>query len=184
MTVSLRSLFFLLIAGLGHPALAQDNEPYDFSYVEEGRPELTRILDAYREQCKTEADGTDLLVQSEDHAFVETDIDGDGARDDLVLDMGKIYCNRAYTLWAGTGGSPLHFIIDGTTSQSWSGHVWEIERLGPWYPAVILIGRHGSACDGAGVQPCVQAVVYDTDVGQFMTVRFPESFEEDPDTDN
>ncbi len=179
----LRTLLVLLLAGLGLQALAQDNPPYDFSYFEDGRPELKRILDGYRDYCAAEAGGTDLLVQSEEQAFVETDIDGDGARDDLVLDMGKIYCNRGYTLWAGTGGSPIHFIIDGTISQSWSGLAWEIERLGPWYSAVILIARHGSACDGAGVQPCVQAVVYDENAEQFMTVRFPQAIEE-PEADN
>jgi len=32
-------------------------------------------------------------------------------------------------------------------------------RLSAGYPALILIDRHGSLCDGTGVDPCVQADV-------------------------
>jgi hypothetical protein len=181
----MRHLLLVISICLGTAAHAQD-ESYDFSDWEDGRPELTRILDDYMQQCKDEADGTALIVRNEDTVLTEVDLDGDGERNDLVLDMGQVFCNYAMTLWAGTGGSPIHFIINGTSSQSWSGHKWDIERLGPYYPTVILIARHGSICDGAGAQPCVQAIVYDPDDKQFMTVRYPQSNEEpeDPETEN
>lgn len=159
------------------PAPAQEAE--DFAHWAEGRPEVRRLLDHYAAECRQAAEGGVLTVQDE-AAFVETDLDGDAGgaygRDDAVLDMNHVWCSGALSLWSGSGGAPIHFVLDGTTSASWTGHRWDQVRMGAYYPSVILIARHGTACDGAGVSPCVQAVVAGD--GAFWTVRFPQSGEE------
>ena len=163
---------YVALGLLAAPAAA---EPLDWSWWAEGRPAVAEILNGYAQACAAE-EGALELYGTEERAFVETDLDADGALDDLVIDMGQIVCSRALTLWAGTGGSPIHFVLDGTVAASWSGHLWEVERLGATYGAVILIARHGTACDGAGVDPCVQAIV--AHEGRFFTVRYPQSNEE------
>jgi hypothetical protein len=141
-------------------------------------PKVLEILQAAASECATQTDGGSLEID-ENLGIVYTDLDGDLQEvdylpDDAVVDFNYIFCSRG-NLWAGSGGAPIHFVLDGTTSQSWTGAGWEVERFGS-LPAVILIGRHGSACEGYGAQPCVQALV--ASEGVLMTVRRPEANEE------
>ena len=93
----------------------------------------------------------------------------------MECEFNAIFCSRAMTLWAGTGGSPVTFILDGEVSATWFGFDWEVERMGPMLPAIILLSRHGSACDGSGTTPCVQAIVAVD--GAFSTVRYPDEWD-------
>lgn len=146
-------LAMALVAG---PALAQESG-LDVDYWAGQGPAVARIIGDMQRAC-AELDG-DLAVEGE--PFTELDLDLDGQWDDLVIDQGRIFCTRAMTLWAGTGGSPIHFVVDGTHHVSVFGRGWDIVRMGPYHPTVILVSRHGSVCGGAGVTPCVQALVYD-----------------------
>jgi len=88
----------------------------------------------------------------------------------MVVDFNHIMCSLNYSLWHGSGGSILHLVVNGERSISVSGGIW---RITEWYGSpLFLLGRHGSACDGYGAQPCVQAIsVYEDG---FSTVQFPE----------
>lgn len=144
----------------------------------EDYPAAEKILAAAAAECDAEGGSLEigpLAIQS-------TDLDGDngvtstGMPDDVVVNFNDIFCSTIPSLWSGTGGAPVHFVLDGTVSQSWVSFLWEVERMGPDLPAVILISRHGSACDSFGAAPCVQAIVASN--GEFLTVRTPDSREE------
>jgi len=143
-------------------------------------PRLTGIIAVAQAVCDAATDGLGELVYG-DAVIVPIDLDGDGGNtpdalpDDVVIDLNHIHCSLAVSLWTGTGGAPVHFVIDGTTSASWPGLFREAERMGPDLPAVILLARHGTACDGFGARPCVQAIVA-TD-GLFSTVILPAPIE-------
>ncbi|GGL53768.1 OmpA family protein [Wenxinia marina] len=139
------------------------------------------ILQEAAGYCAAETDGGALDIR-DPGGVTFTDLDGDGGTgadgspDDVVIDFNNIYCDRAGSLWHGTGGAPIHLILDGETSESWTAHSWEVERMGPDYPAVVLLARHGSACDGAGAAPCVQAIV--AEGGRFWTPEAPQEVAE------
>lgn len=106
------------------------------------------------------------MTFDEYQSIVYTDLDGDretgpnGEMDDIVINFNFIGCVRG-NLWAGSGGAPIHFILNGDTAAGWTGGAWELVRFNAWAPVVILLARHGSACDGYGAQSCIQAITVD-----------------------
>ncbi len=107
-------------------------------------------------------------------AVTWVDLQGDGEANDAVVDFNHVYCGLNYSLWHGTGGSIVHLVLDDAVSQTWSGGAWRITEFGG--APLVLLGRHGSACDGYGAQPCVQAIA--ATPGGFSTVRFPQAKDE------
>ncbi|QQA43220.1 hypothetical protein [Pelagovum pacificum] len=149
----------LLLSLLAAPALAQSER-------------AQMILDEAAETCESIEAGA---LEVRDGAIISADLDGDGMSDDEVVDFEYVSCEWNMAHWHGTGGSPIHFVIDGSWSKSWWGFKWEtVDFAGE---RVILLARHGSRCDNFGASPCVQAfVAYD---GEFQTVLDPGSAEED-----
>ena len=160
------------------PVVARAESLSAYADLQQDAPAAWAALTAAQTYCDVETDGGELEIGPRGVVF--TDLDGDGAAgawggpDDVVVDFNDILCSRAMSLWAGTGGSPVHFVLDGTEAAAWFGFDWEVERMGAHLPAVILLARHGSACDGAGAAPCVQAMV--ASEGVFWTLRFPEEW--------
>jgi len=144
------------------------------AYVEDA-PRVVEILQAAADQCAREASGE--LILNDYLSITTTDLDGDQERasngeiDDYVVDFNYIYCSTG-NLWGGSGGAPVHFVVNGTASKSWTGANWKIVRFNDYVPALILLGRHGSACDGYGAQACVQAIAIDN--GVFSTVVYAD----------
>ena len=161
------------------PAALPAQDLPDWSWIEQDAPAAWAALTEAEAYCAAETEGGTLEITGD--AIVLTDLDGDngtgpsGEPDDVVVDFNHIFCSRAVSLWAGTGGSPVYFVIDGTEAAAWYGFDWEVERVGAFLPAVILLSRNGSACDGAGAAPCVQAIV--ADEGEFLTLAYPERWE-------
>ncbi len=156
---------------------AQDSDYRSF-YGIENFPKTLEILDSAAAECTAQSQGQ--LEVLDERALTWIDLDGDAQMadnmpDDMVIDFNFIFCSTG-NLWGGTGGAPVHFVLNGTTSASWTGGNWDVVRTRTLYSPVILLPRHGSACDGYGAQPCVQAIVAYED--GFSTVRFPESSEE------
>ncbi|ROU02559.1 hypothetical protein [Histidinibacterium lentulum] len=90
-------------------------------------------------------------------AVTPADLDGDGLEDDAVVDFAAVFCDYNLSHWHGTGGAPIHFVIDGARSRSWWAHHWSLTEFDGM--RVILLSRHGSYCDSYGAAPCVQALV-------------------------
>jgi hypothetical protein len=162
-----------VVALFATQAAAQDNDFRNW-YGMQNFPRVVEILQAAERDCAKQAKGE--LEFADDRAVTFTDLDGDAAMidglpNDAVVDFNYIYCTTG-NLWGGTGGAPVHFVLAGATSRDWTGGGWQIVRMSAELPAVILIGRHGGACDGYGAQPCVQAIVATN--GTFSTVRFPD----------
>ncbi|WP_108485178.1 hypothetical protein [Oceaniglobus ichthyenteri] len=152
------------------PGLAQAQET----------PLVDRILETARAECIADvqsgdptAPTPDLLI--EPGALTAVDLDGEGEKNDTIVDFNHILCSLNYSLWHGTGGSILHLVVNGERSASLSGGLWRLTEFNG--APLLLIGRHGGNCEGFGAQPCVQAVsVYDDG---FSTVQHPELDETD-----
>jgi hypothetical protein len=160
-------LAFSLVAA---PAFAQD----DLSrFGLDG--EALRIVDEAAQTCALETDGGILDIAEPGAAFARVDLDGDGGMtaaglpDDLVIDFNLIFCDRAPSLWSGTGGAPIHILPDAGAGMAVTGFGWSL--VGEAVPPVLLVARHGSHCDAEGSAPCVQAFVVAD--GRVLTVVIP-----------
>ncbi|UWQ18036.1 hypothetical protein [Jannaschia sp. M317] len=135
-----------------------------------GNPAGQRLIEAAADVCTTE-DAGDLIV--EDGAYTAADLDGDGD-EDLVISFDHVFCQFNAARWAGTAGTPKHFILDGTTAQEVWGGDWQTVDVPPFAddPTVterlILVPVHGGQCDGYGAQPCWR--VLSTFDGGFSTL--------------
>lgn len=151
-----RGISVLLLAAL--PVAAQT--------VPEGSS-VARVLAQAEAECKAidPAAHAELTISPE--AVTWTDLDGDEARDDAVVDFNAIFCSVGATMWQGTGGAPVHALpnaINGGPGYEWTGWGWQvIQHNGA---PVLLLSRHGTACDSTGSDPCVMAVSF-TDAGAF-----------------
>ena len=142
-------------------------------------PTIEAILDTAEAECVAsvrEIDATapipELLI--EPGALTWVDLDGSEEKNDAVMDFNHILCSLNFSLWHGSGGSILRLVVNDDLTASWTGGYWRIVDF--YGTPLMLIGRHGTNCDGYGAQPCVQAIaVFD---GGFSVVRFPQSLEE------
>ncbi|MEM9395073.1 MAG: hypothetical protein AAGA38_14530 [Pseudomonadota bacterium] len=99
-------------------------------------------------------------------AVTRTDVSGDG-QVDHVLDFGKLICSSMASMYCGTGGCSVRFVVgDKVTERLSKG--WSVERLGPM--TVLLNQIHGSNCGGTNLNPCVEAMVWDAEEERFFTL--------------
>jgi hypothetical protein len=165
------SLATLVLALAALPAQAAGLQKVD--------PRTDAILAAALAECIADVKSGDATAPTpelliEPGAITHAALDEPEPKDDVIVDFNHILCSLNYSLWHGSGGSILHIVLNGETSQSWSGGLRRIDEFNGL--PLLLIGRHGTACDGYGAQPCVQAIsVFE---GGFSTVRFPEANEE------
>ena len=145
---------FHCLALLACPAFAQDSAVL---------PRSDAIVQEARDRCASEEAGELVILPG---AVTVLDLDGDEEWDDAVVDWGRMHCQFAGTLWAGTGGSPVHFVLNGETSAEWFGWNWRLIEHGG--ANVILLSMHGAACDTFGASPCVLAIA--PTEGGFTTV--------------
>jgi hypothetical protein len=88
-----------------------------------------------------------------------------------LIDESQFACSSAASLYCGTGGCMLNLIVDGNIS-AWQATGWKLIEWGP--DRILLIGRDGGWCGGAGAEVCYEAVVWSN--GKFLTVGpAPES---------
>ncbi|MDF0601984.1 hypothetical protein P1J78_14665 [Psychromarinibacter sp. C21-152] len=143
----------LTLALLATPLAAQE--------VDETAPAIAAVLDEARAECAAEAaaGGPKPRLEMETGAMTWTDLDGDGPPNDLVIDFNRIMCSATYSLWHGSGGSRLVFVLNGEIARTWTGGTWRVTEYGG--QPLILIGRHGTYCDSYGARGCVQAILAD-----------------------
>jgi hypothetical protein len=111
-----------ILLALVSPAAAEVHGP-----LPDGNPEALRLIEAAAAECAAEEAGA-LVIN--DGAYVAQDLDADGD-DDLVLDFDHIHCQYSMAQWAGTGGTPKWFILDGFGSIEIWGGAWTIVDIPP-----------------------------------------------------
>ena len=144
----IRIALALILAATGAPAQT----------IDQNAPAIRVIMDGALAECReTTAPGVDLIV--EPGAITWVDLDGGEEPNDAVIDFNRILCAQNFSLWHGSGGSVLHFVLNGEIARSWTGGYWRITEFGG--SPLILIGRHGTWCDSFGARGCVQAIMAD-----------------------
>ena len=97
-------------------------------------------------------------------AVTRIDLTGDGELDTLV-DESRFSCSTASSLYCGSGGCMLHGIVAEAVT-SWQATGW---RTIEWAPdTILLIGRDGGWCGGAGSDVCYEALKWSND--RFLSV--------------
>ena len=82
-----------------------------------------------------------------------------------LVDESKYSCSSAASLYCGSGGCMLNLIADGAVS-AWQTTGWRHIEWGP--DQILLIGRDGAWCGGAGSEVCYEALVWSN--GRILTV--------------
>lgn len=124
------------------------------------------LLEQRAKDCDSFEYGT-LTVK--DGAVVQADLDGQGELDWVLNDL-KLSCSTAASLFCGTGGCEVNFMIDGVIDTRLS-KGWTAVDFGPL--RVVLSQIHGSECGGTNVNSCVEALVWDAEKAAFNTVSPP-----------
>ena len=88
-----------------------------------------------------------------------------GAIEAELVDESEYACSSAASLYCGTGGCMLNLIVDGKV-QAWQATGWRLVEWGP--DQILLIGRDGGWCGGAGAGVCYEALVWSN--GKILTV--------------
>lgn len=156
-----RILLGLLLAPL--PAQAQT--------IPEGS-RVALVIGAAQAECKAADPDAPGTLDIQPAAITWTDLDGDAERDDAIVDFNQIYCASG-NLWGGTGGAPIHALIDAAPSDATSGKPvlvltgldWQVIRFGD--RPLLLMARHGTYCDATGSDPCVLAITF-SDAGPLI----------------
>ena len=148
----LRIVFCLLAFAI--PAMADETEL---------PPELQAIIGQRTVECSAFEDG---VLSLEDGAIQRIDLNNDGT-DDWVLDEFFFRCSTAASLFCGTGGCGVNFQIgDVLTSRLAKG--WEAHFMPPF--SLILLQVHGANCGGTNVNPCVEALIWDSEDLRFNSL--------------
>lgn len=145
----MKRLFALML--LACPAAAQS--------IPDGSS-VAQVLATARTECKAADPGAPGTLDIQPAAITWTDLDGDGDRDDAVVDFNHVYCSSG-PLWQGTGGAPIHVLTDaamGGAGQVYTGWNWQV--IGHGDRPVFLMSRHGTYCDAGGADACTLAVTF------------------------
>ncbi|MEZ5911744.1 MAG: hypothetical protein R3D84_05495 [Paracoccaceae bacterium] len=128
--------------------------------------ETDRILTEAAAACTDFENGTFAAGD----AVTSVDLTGDD-QPDTVIDSAKFTCSSAATMYCGTGGCSLYAVV-GDQRYEWQALGW---KLVDWAPdRILLIGRDGGWCGGAGFERCFEALNWSE--GRFLTAMPP--FEE------
>jgi hypothetical protein len=124
--------------------------------------EMQAIIGRRTVECSAFENG---VLSLDDGAVQRVDLNGDG-EDDWVLDEFFFKCSSAASLFCGTGGCGVSFQIgDVLTSRLAKG--WDTYAMPPL--SLVLLQVHGSICGGTNVNPCVDALVWDSDELKFFS---------------
>ena len=83
-----------------------------------------------------------------------------GTVDAELVDESQYACSSAASLYCGTGGCMLNLVVNGET-MAWQVTGWRLIDWGP--DRILLIGRDGGWCGGAGAEVCYEALVWSED---------------------
>lgn len=125
-------------------------------------PEAQRLIDRAAADCRSfengEFDPANAVTQIELSSQF-------GRIEAELVDEREFACSSAASLYCGTGGCMLNVIVDGVV-RAWQATGWQIIEWGP--DRILLIGRDGGWCGGAGAEVCYEALVWSN--GKMLTV--------------
>ena len=128
-------------------------------------PDAQRLIDRAAADCQSfengEFDAGDAVTEVELRSQFGT------VQAELV-DESEYACSSAASLYCGTGGCMLNLIVEGTV-HAWQATGWRLIEWGP--DRMLLIGRDGGWCGGAGAEVCYEALVWSN--GRILTVGPP-----------
>ena len=140
----------ILLCLLAAPACAEDT--------------VAAILAEAKADCASLDGGT---FDAPAGTITEVDLTGDG-KPEQVVDAAKFNCSTSASYWGGTGGSQLSLVVDGKRldyfAQEWKVIAWN-------KAPVLLLWLNGDECGGAGVDPCVEALVWSDFNKALMSAR-------------
>ncbi|WP_050932162.1 hypothetical protein [Aestuariivita boseongensis] len=125
-------------------------------------PEAQQLIDRAAADCQAfengEFDQGDAVIEIELRSQF-------GTVDAELVDESQYACSSAASLYCGTGGCMLNLIVNGET-MAWQATGWRLIDWGP--DRILLIGRDGGWCGGAGAEVCYEALVWSN--GKMLTV--------------
>ena len=146
-------LFFLfVIMGLVAPAFAIS-------------PEAQRLIDQAAQECASFENG--VFDSGDAVAPIELASQFGTVAAELV-DESRFACSSAASLYCGSGGCMINLVV-GQDVKAWQATGWRLVDWGP--DRILLIGRDGGWCGGAGAEVCYEAVVWSND--RILTVGPP-----------
>ena len=123
------------------------------AYGAERLPLATEIVQQANRECAEIDDGK---FNATEQAITVHDFTGDG-RPEEIVDASQFSCSTAASMWSGTGGTYLWFIVDGKTYE-FLAHKWQVVDVDG--QQVILLAVHSSECSDT-IGPCYRALVWD-----------------------
>ena len=131
-------------------------------------PEAQHLLDRPAADCRAFENG----AFDQGNAVQEIELGSQfGTVSAELVDESEFACSSAASLYCGTGGCMLNLVVEGSV-LAWQATGWRILDWGP--DRILLIGRDGGWCGGAGAEVCYEALVWSN--GRILTVG-PEAME-------
>ncbi|MFK7746134.1 MAG: hypothetical protein AB8B47_13850 [Roseobacter sp.] len=125
-------------------------------------PEAKRLIDRAALDCRSFENGE---FDAGDALTVIELLSQFGNVQAELIDESQFNCSTAASLYCGTGGCMLNLVIDDSV-RAWQATGWQLIDWGP--DRILLIGRDGAWCDGAGAEVCYEAIVWGS--GKILTV--------------
>lgn len=120
-------------------------------------PEAQQLIDRAAADCRAFENG----VFEQGNAVTEIELTSQfGAAKAELVDESRFACSSAASLYCGTGGCMLNLVVNGET-MAWQATGWRLIDWGP--DRILLIGRDGGWCGGAGAEVCYEALVWNND---------------------
>lgn len=124
------------------------------------------LLDGAKADCAAMEGGVFTVGPQ---AVVPVDLTGDGAPE-TVVDSADFQCSTMASYWGGSLGNSIWVVVGGQ-AQEMLAQDWQVETLQT--RPVLILWHSGAACGGAGIEPCVEAMIWSDQSQKFMTVAAP-----------
>ncbi len=125
-------------------------------------PEAQNLIDRAAAECRSFENGE----FNAGNAVTEIELRSQfGTVEAELIDESEYACSSAASLYCGTGGCMINLVVDGTV-RAWQATGWRLLEWGT--DRILLIGRDGAWCGGAGAEVCYEALVWSN--GRILTV--------------
>lgn len=120
------------------------------------------VVDDARADCESFEAGE---FAAEGSAVQQIDLTGSG--EGWIVDTGKMSCSSAASMYCGSGGCGLSMVVGDSVTERIAAR-WQVMTF--FSAPVVLLNVHGSLCGGINPTPCVEALVWDSEAGQFSSI--------------